>query len=31
MEAAPQEIDWGLRTPSIIIFNSFTLFASEQQ
>jgi hypothetical protein len=32
MEApTPQAIDWGLRTPSINIFNSFTPFASEQQ
>jgi hypothetical protein len=32
MEApTPQAIDSGLRTPSIIIFNSFTPFASEQQ
>jgi hypothetical protein len=30
-EPTPQAIDWGLRTPSINIFNSFTPFASEQQ
>jgi hypothetical protein len=27
----PQAIDWGMRTPSITIFKSFTPFASEQQ
>jgi hypothetical protein len=32
MEApTPQAIDWGMLTPSINIFNSFTPFASEQK